>query len=178
MEVTVAENFQQLEKSATPFMPPIAFDSPGASPQTHRDMGFRLSRRIGKTTGLNISGHGVSASIRTRIGAFSTEGFTLHTGFKGLTYRGTWFSGRLFNTRSVFSIKGLINLVSMTVLFLIKVAIIVLVFLGLVIVSTIKFLFRLITGFRKPEAIEPAMPETQAAAPVQPPDGNTPATGS
>jgi hypothetical protein len=116
-------------------------------------MGFRLSRRIGKTTGLNISGHGVSASIRTRIGAFSTQGFTLHTGFKGLTYRGTWFSGRLFNTRSIFSIRGFINLMLMTVFFLLKVAIILLVLVGLLIVSTAKFVFRLVTGFRKTEPV-------------------------
>ena len=125
-------------------------------------MGFRLSRRIGDTVGLNFSRSGVSASIRTRIGAFSTQGFTLHTGVRGLTYRGTWFSGKLFHARSVFLLAGLLNLLIMLVLFVIKVAIILLVLLGLLIASLVKLLYRMVTSFRKPE-------QTVAATNGEPP---------
>ena len=114
-------------------------------------MGFRLQRRVGGPVGLNFSRSGVSASIRTRIGAFSTQGFTLHTGFNGLTYRGTWFSGKLFRVRSWLSIPGLLNLVIMLALFVIKAAICIVVLLGLLIVSLIKLIFRVVTGFRNTE---------------------------
>ncbi len=131
-------------------------------------MGFRLQRRIGGPVGINISRGGLSASIRTRIGAFNTRGFTLHTGFKGLTYRGTWFSGKIFRARSVFSLPGLINLVLMTALLTIKIAIILAVILGLIIVSLVKLIFRLVTG-RKGEPEAEAEVISDQAPPPQPP---------
>jgi hypothetical protein len=122
-------------------------------------MGFRLSRRVGKTTGINISGHGLSASFRTRIGSFNTDGFTLRTPFKGLTYRGSWFNGRIFGTRKIFTIPGLINCISITFCFLLKVAIIVLVILGLAIVGMVRGIVRLVRG-RKPDEEPGTIPPT------------------
>jgi hypothetical protein len=115
-------------------------------------MGFRFSRRVGDTVGLNFSRSGVSASVRTHIGAVSTEGFTLHTGVRGLTYRGSWFSGKLFRARSWFSLAGLVNLVIMLALFCVKIAIIISVLLLLLLTSLTKWLGRCVgrawTAFR------------------------------
>lgn len=96
-----------------------------------RRMGFRLSRRVGKKTGINISGGGLSASVRTRIGSFNTDGFTLRTPFKGLTYRGSWLNGRIFGSRKIFTLPGLINCASIAVCLALKIVIITLVLLGL-----------------------------------------------
>ena len=115
-------------------------------------MGFRFSRRIGDKVGLNFSRSGVSASIRTGIGAFSTQGFTLHTGFRGLTYRGTWFSGRIFPARSVFSVGGVLNVLFALILLAVKITIILLVLFGLLIFSIGRLLFHLVSRFRKPAA--------------------------
>ena len=52
-------------------------------------MGFRFSKRInlGKGFGLNLSKSGVSPSVRTKLGSFSTKGYSLKTGVPGLSYR-------------------------------------------------------------------------------------------
>ncbi|MBF6642153.1 DUF4236 domain-containing protein [Flavobacterium sp. J49] len=54
-------------------------------------MGFRFSKRIniGKGFGFNISKSGISPSVRTKLGSFSTKGYSLKTGVPGLTYRKT-----------------------------------------------------------------------------------------
>uniref|UniRef100_UPI003FA5B7EB DUF4236 domain-containing protein n=1 Tax=Flavobacterium sp. TaxID=239 RepID=UPI003FA5B7EB len=52
-------------------------------------MGFRFYKRInvGKGFGLNLSKSGVSPSVRTKLGSFSTKGYSLKTGVPGLSYR-------------------------------------------------------------------------------------------
>ncbi|MEE4001517.1 DUF4236 domain-containing protein [Tenacibaculum sp. FZY0031] len=52
-------------------------------------MGFQFYRRIklGKGFGLNISKSGISPSLRTKIGAVSSKGYSIRTGIKGLQYR-------------------------------------------------------------------------------------------
>lgn len=54
-------------------------------------MGFRFNKRIniGKGFGLNVSKSGVSPSVRTKLGSFSTKGYSLKTGVPGLSYRKT-----------------------------------------------------------------------------------------
>lgn len=54
-------------------------------------MGFRFSKRIniGKGFGFNISKSGVSPSVRTKLGSFSSKGYSLKTGLPGLSYRKT-----------------------------------------------------------------------------------------
>jgi hypothetical protein len=54
-------------------------------------MGFRFYKRInfGKGFGLNISNSGISPSVRTKIGSFSTKGFSIRTGIPGVSYRKT-----------------------------------------------------------------------------------------
>ena len=127
-------------------------------------MGFRFSRRIGKTTGLNISKSGISASIRTRIGSFGTRGFDFRTGIKGLTWRGTWFSGHIFHARSWFSLPGLLNLLISLVFFVIKVGIIVVVVAGLIVVEMFKLVFRLIARLRGKTVAENPPANAGAAA--------------
>lgn len=52
-------------------------------------MSFRFNKRIslGKGLGLNISKSGISPSIRTKIGSFSSKGFSVKTGIPGVSYR-------------------------------------------------------------------------------------------
>ena len=54
-------------------------------------MGFRFSKRInlGKGLGLNISKTGITPSVRTKLGSFSTKGYSIKTGVPGVTYRKT-----------------------------------------------------------------------------------------
>jgi hypothetical protein len=53
------------------------------------NMGFRFQKRInlGKGLGLNISKSGISPSFRTKGGTISNKGFSVRTGFPGVTYR-------------------------------------------------------------------------------------------
>ncbi|SEE49897.1 DUF4236 domain-containing protein [Tenacibaculum sp. MAR_2010_89] len=52
-------------------------------------MGLQFYRRLklGKGLGLNISKSGISPSLRTKIGAVSSKGYSIKTGIKGLNYR-------------------------------------------------------------------------------------------
>ncbi|MEK6482413.1 DUF4236 domain-containing protein [Catalinimonas sp. 4WD22] len=52
-------------------------------------MGFRFQQRkkITDWLRLNFSRSGISPSIRTKIGSFNPNGFSLLTGIPGLTYR-------------------------------------------------------------------------------------------
>ena len=52
-------------------------------------MGFRFFKRIniGKGFGVNLSKTGISPSVRTKFGSFSTKGYSLKTGISGVTYR-------------------------------------------------------------------------------------------
>ncbi len=134
-------------------------------------MGLRISRRVGGKVGINFSREGLSASIRTGIGAFGTAGFTLHTGIKGVTYRGTWFSSNPLGGRR-WSVRWLLGHVLSLVLFAIKVAIIVLVLVGLLLFSILKLLWRLIARlWRKPDAGAPENRIIEATAIEKPEPG-------
>lgn len=52
-------------------------------------MGFRFNKRInlGKGLGFNVSKSGISPSVRTKIGSFSSKGFSVKTGISGVSYR-------------------------------------------------------------------------------------------
>ena len=54
-------------------------------------MGFRFYKRVnyGDGVGLNVSKSGISPSIRTSLGSFGSKGFSIRTGFPGLSYRGS-----------------------------------------------------------------------------------------
>lgn len=54
-------------------------------------MGFRFSKRInlGKGLGFNISKSGITPSVRTKFGSFSTKGYSIKTGVPGISYRKT-----------------------------------------------------------------------------------------
>jgi fatty acid desaturase len=58
-------------------------------------MGFRFSRRVGGNNGLgfNISKSGVSPSYRTRFGSIGGKGFSVRSGFPGLSFFQTWGGG-------------------------------------------------------------------------------------
>ena len=52
-------------------------------------MGFRFQKRIklGGGLGLNISKSGISPSLRTKIGTFSKNGYSVKTGISGVRYQ-------------------------------------------------------------------------------------------
>lgn len=72
-------------------------------------MGFRFNKRIsiGKGFGFNISKSGVSPSIRTKLGSFSTKGFSIRTGVPGLSYRKTANSKGCLFSIIIYIIFGL-----------------------------------------------------------------------
>ena len=75
----------------------VGFAERNDAKRTHiYSMGLRFQRRanLTKVLGLNISGSGVSPSIRTRYGALSAKGFSLRSGIPGLSFRGGFGSGR------------------------------------------------------------------------------------
>jgi hypothetical protein len=52
-------------------------------------MGFRFQKRIrlGGGLGLNISKSGISPSLKTRMGTFSKNGYSIKTGISGVRYQ-------------------------------------------------------------------------------------------
>lgn len=52
-------------------------------------MGFRFQKRIrlGGGLGFNISKSGISPSLKTRMGTFSKNGYSLKTGISGVRYQ-------------------------------------------------------------------------------------------
>ncbi len=58
-------------------------------------MGFRFYKRIniGGGLGFNVSKSGISPSVRTPLGSFSSKGFSLRTGIPGLSYRSSGKKG-------------------------------------------------------------------------------------
>lgn len=52
-------------------------------------MGFRFQKRIklGGGLGLNISRSGISPSLRTKMGTFSKNGYSVKTGISGVRYQ-------------------------------------------------------------------------------------------
>ena len=54
-------------------------------------MGFRFNKRInfGKGFGVNLGKSGITPSVRTKLGSFSTKGFSIRTGIPGVSYRKT-----------------------------------------------------------------------------------------
>jgi len=52
-------------------------------------MGFRFQKRIklGGGLGFNISGSGISPSLRTKMGTFSKSGYSVKTGISGVRYQ-------------------------------------------------------------------------------------------
>lgn len=52
-------------------------------------MGFRFQKRIelGGGFGFNISKSGISPSLKTKIGSFSKNGYSVKTGISGLRYQ-------------------------------------------------------------------------------------------
>lgn len=52
-------------------------------------MGFRFQKRIklGGGLGLNISQSGISSSLRTKMGTFGKNGYSLKTGISGVQYQ-------------------------------------------------------------------------------------------
>ncbi len=59
-------------------------------------MGLRFSHRVrlGRSTGVNISGSGLSASIRGKYGSFGTRGYSIRTRIPGLSFRQSWGVGK------------------------------------------------------------------------------------
>ena len=52
-------------------------------------MGFRFQKRIkfGGGLGFNISKSGISPSLRTKMGSFSKNGYSVKTGISGVRYQ-------------------------------------------------------------------------------------------
>lgn len=52
-------------------------------------MGFRFQKRIklGGGLGLNVSKSGISPSLRTKMGTFSKNGYSVKTGIPGVRYQ-------------------------------------------------------------------------------------------
>ncbi|MDA6072302.1 DUF4236 domain-containing protein [Flavobacterium sp. AC] len=73
-------------------------------------MGFRFQKRIkiGGGFGLNISKSGISPSLRTKIGSFSKNGYSVKTGISGLRYQN---SGCIV----LFAFTGIITLLIFTI---------------------------------------------------------------
>lgn len=76
-------------------------------------MGFRFQKRIrlGGGLGFNISKSGISPSLKTRIGTFSKNGYSIKTGISGVRYQNSGclllfaFTGIM--TFLIFTLKNL-----------------------------------------------------------------------
>lgn len=72
-------------------------------------MGFRFQRRIklGGGFGLNLSRSGISPSLKTKMGTFSKNGYSVKTGISGVRYQN---SGCLL----FFAFSGIITFIIFT----------------------------------------------------------------
>jgi len=76
-------------------------------------MGFRFQKRIrlGGGFGLNITKSGISPSLRTKMGTFGKNGYSIKTGISGIRYQNSGcimllaFTG--ITTVTIFALKHL-----------------------------------------------------------------------
>jgi len=87
-------------------------------------MGLRYHRRIGgrQGFGLNLSGSGVSGSVRTKYGSFGSRGFSLRTGIPGLSFRSGWGGKNMGVFALIFLALALGLWVFQFLIFIIKIA--------------------------------------------------------
>jgi len=80
-------------------------------------MSVRYQKRVnlGKGVGLNVSGSGISTSLRTKYGSISPRGFSFRTGIPGLSFRS--ISGKGKNAGAAIAVLLFIGAVVLGALF-------------------------------------------------------------